>query len=175
MDDPPSKPLALSSENPLFLGKEEQEHFATIGMVANQWAYFELSIDVKTLELAMIPEEIGLCITAQVVGSGRKLDAYIALARQLGVKKKNPDLEKLAKDTVALAERRNRVIHDPWLVQGERQPTRLEATARKKLRYIVIPVSTSEIASLSREIIEHTVRFVELHDAVIAELRPEKV
>jgi hypothetical protein len=171
MGDAQSEPDAPSDEGPLFLGKAEREHFAAIGMVASQWAYFELSIDIKTLELAMIPEEVGLCITTQVVGSGRKLDAYIALARQLGSKNKNSDLDNFYKDNVGLAERRNRVIHDPWLIDQERQPKRLEATARKKLRYIVVTSPTSEIERLAFEIMDHAARFGELHEAITAELR----
>ena len=162
----------FSSEGLLFLGKAEQEHFAAIGMVASQWAFFEFCIDLNTLQLAMIPEEFGLCITAQVAGSARKLDAYIALARQLGCTTKNSDLEKFSKDTVALGERRNRAIHDPWVVEQDQEPTRIEATARKKLRYMTISSPTSKIVQLAFEIMEHVSKFQELHAAIIEELRP---
>jgi len=152
------------------LSDNEKIHFAAIGKVAAEWAWLEFWIDTKTLELTKIQFEAGLCVTAQVVGSARKLDAYIALARHLGIKKASADLEAFAKDTVGLAERRNRAIHDPWLVEKGLYPSRLEATARRTLRFLVVPVGTDELLTLIDLIMDHVARFDRLHHSIASEL-----
>lgn len=131
---------------------------------------FRIWIDAKTLELAKIKFETGLCITTQIAGPARKLDAYIAVARHLGVKKVISDLESFAKDTTSLSERRNRIVHDPWIVEKNHIPSRLEATARKTLRFLLVPVDTAEICKLCSSIKDHTERFAIIHRAIFSEL-----
>jgi hypothetical protein len=76
---------------------------------------------MSALMLAQIPQQTGLCLTAQIGGSARKLDAYIAIARLRGADKFMGELDALAKATTALSERRNRVVHDPWQPRASRQ------------------------------------------------------
>lgn len=146
-------------------------HYAAMGSVAAEWAWLELWIDFKTLELAKIPLEVGLCITAQVSGSARKLDAYIALARQLGAKQTVRDLTIFAQAMTKLAERRNRIVHDAWVIDKDSHTAvRLEATARKVLQFRTVIVETKDIKSLSAEITAHLNKFDEIHSLVISEL-----
>jgi len=146
-------------------------HFAAIGSVASEWAWFDQWVDFKTIEIAKVPAEVGICITSQISGSARKLDAYIAPARHLGAKKALPKLNAFANTTTALAERRKRVVHDPWVLDNDtRVAARLEATARKALRFLTVPVGTAEIAKLSVEIAEHINNFDAIHASVLAEL-----
>jgi hypothetical protein len=136
-------------------------------MVASTWAAFELSLDLATLHLAGIPQNIGLCITAQVIGPARKIDAYISIARERDAKKFMDDLNTFAKDTTGLGERRNRVVHDPWQLQHG-PFTRLEATARRKLRFEFVEVTSSEIVSLMTSIRAHNTKFLDLHFRILA-------
>ena len=146
-------------------------HYAAVGSVASEWAWFELWVDFKILELGKIPFEAGLCITSQVSGSARKLGAYIALARHLGVQKALRNLNIFVKVTARLSERRNRVIHDPWVTDKDSHTAgRLEATARKSLRFLVVPVATTDVASLSADIIAHVDKFDEIHNSILLEL-----
>jgi hypothetical protein len=138
----------------------------------------ELWIDTAALQLAGLGAgRVGLCFTAQIAGSGRKLDAYIAVAKLLGVKKTARELEKFAKDTAGLSEQRNRAIHDPWHIEKDQIPHRIEITARKKLRLELVPVSTKDLLSLTKSIRAHIERFITLNDAVKAEIAalPEKL
>lgn len=148
---------------------ESRLHLAAVGSVAGTWALFESFLDTLALELAGI-DKAGLCLTAQIAGSSRKLDAYIAIARLLGCEKLAGDFEKFAKDTAGLAERRNRVVHDPWLMLKGQLPQRMEVTARKKLRSQMVPVSTLDILALDENIRAHIIRFLNLHGKVKSEI-----
>lgn len=150
---------------------ERLKHLAAVGNVASEWAWFELWLDMKTLEMGDIPLETGICLTSQIAGAGRKLDAYIALATHLGTKVSPKEFQKYAKETTNLSERRNRVVHDPWLIEEGTPPTRLEATARKKLRFLVIPFSTEHTNNLADEIRDHLLRFNDIHRRVMEDVR----
>jgi hypothetical protein len=131
------------------------------------WPSFEALLDGLALELADIPSEVGLCFTAQVAGSARKLDAYIAVAKVRGAKKASALLEgDFAKRTAALAEQRNRAVHDPWLIQEGNIPQRFEITARRKLRSEMVPVTTDDLITLAKHIEEHTRRFFEIDEQI---------
>src|SRR6202012_601994 len=149
--------------------EEEKTHFAAVGTVATRWAYFELMIDRSSLELAQINMRNGSCITSQVAGHSRKLDAYISLAREIKNTSYLKELEELAKDATSIAERRNRTVHDPWLVTAEHGPTRFESTARRKLRYQVIPGATAQLEKLVLDIDRLTLHLKRLHRLISAE------
>src|SRR6266446_9476014 len=103
----PKTPLTPVVSSPQFLAQSEdtRSYLAAVGLIASNWAGFELSIDMSALMLAGIPQQVGLCLTAQISGSARKFDAYIAIARLRGADKFMGELDALAKATTALAER----------------------------------------------------------------------
>ena len=146
-------------------GDSKLLHLAAIGRVASTWSVLEGLIDSAALRLANFDWELGFCFTAQVIGPGKKLDAYIAVAKHRGAK---ADFDRFAKDTTALSERRNRVIHDQWDLEGI--PRRLEITARKKLKVEFRTVPTSEVNKLVGDIIAHAENFIALDDQILAEL-----
>jgi hypothetical protein len=106
-------------------------HLAAVGFVATYWAALELNIDVNAVELANA-NSLAFSFTAQLIGASRRLDAYISIARARGSKKFNEKLEAFAKETIALSERRNRVIHDPWTFFHNGKHSRFELTARRR-------------------------------------------
>jgi hypothetical protein len=172
-----SEPPEIDPMNPLAWPEDKANelaelHYAAIGRVAAEWAALETTIDTMSLRIAQIQPKIGVCLTAQISGSARKLDAYIALARLFGVVKLLSKLNEFAKDTQSLAERRNRVVHDPWI--GSVNPHRLEATARRVLRLEFISVPTEQVKKLSQEITHHCVRFEKLAKEVEAEARTSR-
>jgi hypothetical protein len=146
-----------------------KEHYAAIGRVAAEWSALESNLDFSALRLGKINHEAGVCLTAQVAGSGRKLDAYIAIAQLRGAKKVMiAKLHEFAKDTKGLAEQRNRVVHDPW--QGSQNPHRLEATARGKLKLEFVHVPTAAVLELSQKISVLAERFFHLNEEVRADV-----
>jgi hypothetical protein len=147
-----------------------KKHYTAVGMVAGAWAAFELTIDNRALELAKIPYDHGNCFTAQIMGSANKLNAYIAIAQLCGAKRAIEALELFAKDTVKLSERRNRTIHDPWVLGANESPHRYEITAKRKLRKLLVPTPTPNIEKLSTEIVAHRERFIAIDSQVKAEV-----
>ncbi|MGC9953208.1 MAG: hypothetical protein ABSD21_02890 [Rhizomicrobium sp.] len=156
----------------------ERDHLAAVGMVASNWAYFEAVIDDWVLRLAHIEPSIGACITAQIAGSGRKLDAFISLSGFLRASAPSAnDWEKFASKVAGVAERRNRVVHDPWFLIDPENPIRLEATARKKLRLEMILVPTTEVNKLAKDIEKLRAKFEDMARFAITSLpstSPEK-
>jgi hypothetical protein len=141
-------------------------HRAWIGQIAGLWAAFEHSIDSFAINLAGIPADVGYCFTSQVIGPARKLDAYIALARLCGAERFIKELNKFAESATALAERRNRAIHDPWLLFDGRTLFRVEITARRVLRNRIVPVSESEMEKLVDDLEALQLRFVTIHENI---------
>src|SRR5260221_12717725 len=168
MAEEPTTPTAILSEQTPEQQRAAIDHLAAIGTVASSWAVFEAVIDDLTLKLGNIPQDPGLCLTAQVSGHARKLDAYIAIARLRGADKFNGELETFAQETSPLAERRNRVVHDPWLLFFKDGAQRLETNARKKLRHQLVAMSKEDILKLANDITAHLNRFVDLHEKISA-------
>jgi hypothetical protein len=164
---PPTPPEVLQQ---MHEGRTEHNHYAAIGRVAAAWSYFEAVIDSSSIPLAHVNSNVGVCFTAQIPGSARKLDAYISLARLSAISQKLiRDLCEFAKTAQELSERRNRVIHDVWFFDHPNDPQRLEASARKILRLERIPVSTDKLLNLANEINQKAFEFNELSERVIAE------
>jgi hypothetical protein len=135
-------------------------------MVANSWARLEFLVDLSALELARVDGDVGWCFTTQIAGSGRKLDAYIAIAKLRGADSFTGELEAFAKDTAGLAAQRNRIVHDPWRTYGL-VPERLEVTARKKLRRVIVSMSSEEVMACNDRIVALYARFCELHEKIM--------
>jgi hypothetical protein len=129
-------------------------HFSVIGLVASEWASFEMALDAATIKLSKLDRNFALCLTSQVIGSGRKVDALISVAKLLGASQIGDDLEKFAKETQTLAERRNRAIHDPWIITNAAH-RRFEISARRKLKFESKEVGTEELIELVEHIINH--------------------
>jgi hypothetical protein len=146
------------------------KHFNALGRVAAWWSYFESLVDTNAIELAEVPVRIGVCFTAQVIGSNRKLDAYIALARLLrkvpGAM--NKEFEDFVKNSNGLAEQRNRIIHDVWHFDYPNDPQRLEATARKTLRLEFVSASPEDLYKCADAIHKLAMDFNALHERVKA-------
>jgi hypothetical protein len=135
-------------------------HFAVIGRIAALWSYLESVIDRWLWTFAEIQPEIGVCFTAQMIGPRPRIDAFIALVRQLGAAKSwNDILEKFAKDAQGLAEQRNRAIHDVWQMDDPTCPQRLEATAKRAARLLKVHVPTKELIALADKIDALRARF----------------
>ena len=151
----PDEPL-----NEILLHVIPWEYTSEIAYVVSTWALLEYEIDGAIWDLAGLETtpRIGACLTAQYSTVSARFNALISLARLRGV----PDFEiarlNRFKDRVlGLADRRNRVAHDPWLssMSSKDQPTktyRLQKTARAKLDYDYKPIELDELKTLRTEI-----------------------
>jgi hypothetical protein len=133
--------------------KAEHNHYAAIGRVAAAWSYLEASVDTASIRLAGVDSDVGVCLTSQIAGIGRKLDAYIALSRLRKLPSELIDrLNKFSQKAAGLGEKRNRFVHDIWFFNHPGPPERLEATARKLLRFEYIPTKTDDIVRFAWEL-----------------------
>jgi hypothetical protein len=143
-------------------------HFAIVGQTASSWAGFELTLDLAILALGQIAEEPGLCLTAQIAGPARKFGCSYrpgAAAGRRGVHEGTRGVRK--GHTTSLAERRNRVVHNPWVILALGSPHRSETTARRKLRHQYVEVTLQEISKLVQDITAHHQRFRSLDDEIV--------
>jgi hypothetical protein len=164
---PRTEPEVIQAINDL---RSEHSHYAAIGRVAAAWSFFEAIIDTRSIHLAKLTPEFGVCFTSQISGVARKLDAFISLARLHNIPQKLiRELHDFDKDAKSLSERRNRTIHDVWLFNHPNSPERLEASARKISKLKPIPVPTADLVILSIEINQHLDRFDDLASRVFAE------
>jgi hypothetical protein len=130
-----------------------KRHHAAIGLVTVNWSYFETTVDLWICVFADTSRDIGVCLTSQIAGSGRKIDALVSLIRFRGVSDPSPKaFEAFSKKAAGLAEQRNRVAHDLWDLSDPELPRQLTATARKKLILQVKPVHTEQLFRLSESI-----------------------
>jgi hypothetical protein len=160
--------MTEKEDSPVFPTSLPDGHYAAIGRVAEAWAVFELSIDDACWGLAGLSPTVGVCLTAQVAGHARKLDAFTALVRLRGggdplIKAIN----KFAERARSLAEQRNRVVHDPWIPLGVLDtPHRIEASARRVAILKLIPMLTDEVLKVADQIADLEADFRALRDRV---------
>jgi len=129
------------------------KHYAAIGIVTANWSYFEAVLDTWIHHFADTSPDVGVCLTSQISGSARKIDALIALIRLRGISDPSPDeFDAFSKKTISIAENRNRVAHDWWDLSDPDFPSRLMAMARKKLILRMEKVSTEQLNHLAGDI-----------------------
>ena len=148
---------------------------AAIGQVAVAAAALELAIDRCSIELAGIANGPGHCFTSQIMGPMRKLDAYSSVAHGRGLlKNRSQDHKHLLAEPNKMyeairisSERRNRVIHDPWLFEEGKDAQRWEITARRVLVNELKPIKSAEIVKIARELGELAKNFGIMHKQIL--------
>lgn len=151
------------------------EYADLIAHVATSWATLEYYVADSIWAIAGLKPAMGACVTAQIFGINGKFAALLSLLKL----RKAPDalISKVNKFTEALRgpqEKRNRIIHDVWLV-NETFPYvmgRIELTAPKKLSFKVEDIELAELKSdfdaISKARTEfHAIRS-EIYDAIPA-------
>jgi hypothetical protein len=145
---------ANSLRNELEKKKSFHDLMSGLGHVASNWSYFEAVIDDWSMRLAGISADIGVCFTSQISGHARKFDALVSIARLKGASKQDiAEICAFIKDTcMPLAERRNRMVHDPWFTNTLGEHQKLEASARKKLLIEYKTYTPNDLISLANDI-----------------------
>lgn len=150
------------------------KHYEAIGRTIAEWAYFEHQISSWTIKLGRIhPVEVGICLTAQMQGPARKMQALLAIARHQKASQESIDeLVEISKCVTSTAERRNRVAHDPWeqSEDGTFEQLFVEARGEVKMKWKVIPIS--KLQNYQKMIIRLSERLQETCARIDAELSP---
>lgn len=99
---------------------KESAYYKFIGRVASYWTHFEHILDEIIWDMALIPEDVAICITGQMMGATPRFKAINALGKHLGVSKEILDkTEQLRGRHYNVSEQRNRIVHDPWFYVRE--------------------------------------------------------
>jgi hypothetical protein len=148
----------------------DEKHAATIGRVAAAWAAFEYVVHVNLCLLADFPFETGACVTTQM-GIHNVLNAFSALVSISGASKKTmKEVEKFIGRTYLVAQKRNRAIHDTWMLgKDSKQHYRLELTAYKRLVYEFKVEDDSVLLATLSDIKDHISRFTKLYEMVTSD------
>jgi hypothetical protein len=92
-----------------------ESHFAALGKVANAWADLEQGLSFCCAALIGCEPELAFCLTSQMIGPGKRLDALLALMRYRDVSQDvYKRMKALAGPIQGLGEERNRCLHDHW-------------------------------------------------------------
>lgn len=142
---------------------------AAIGRTIAAWAIFEHSINELIWTLAGVEPDPGACITSQLTTVARRMDALLALARLNKVGDSTiGKLNKFRQKANVLAEKRNRLAHDPWYYGFDgKGHYRLQVTARSTLDFSYKPVTEEDILKIEKEIEALAGTFQDLRTAVL--------
>jgi hypothetical protein len=133
----------------------------------------EALIDGAIANLARCGEAEMTCVTAQLIGPAKRMDALIALfTHRKGSADLRKQLNKFKGKVQDLGERRNRVVHDPLVKnEGTGQVHKFLATAKGELKYSFEPVSKEQMAGVAVSIREAIQEFRRLKKAIEIEMR----
>lgn len=152
----------------------DKGHYAALGKIASAWASFELAIDRQIWKLAGVTNSIGACVTGQLIGHAKRLDALTCLVRLHGGSDKLiASISSFGQSSYNVAEERNRAMHDPWFVNHETgNIARLQISAKKELKFGLEMQSADELLTIVAKIEDRVSRFSEIGRAIEAELGP---
>jgi hypothetical protein len=121
--------------------------------------------------LARLEPELGACLTAQFPTVSVRLNCLLSLAQLQGVRASHiTKLRKFRDKAGSLADRRNRIAHDPWFFGFETKKLyRLQKTARAKLEFNYKYVTEDELNELEAEIVSTMDRFRDLRAQILRE------
>jgi hypothetical protein len=135
-----------------------------IGQVASEWALFEHTLDRSIWSLLGVHNDLGACLTAQIIGATPRFNAIIALAKRKKVKNKIVEqIIDLQNRSYEIQEQRNRIIHDPWFMALGLSPQVAQFKSPKKgLVFGIADIDQSSIEKLIEKIISRRTRAEEL-------------
>lgn len=162
MSDPAKPPHAAMFE----------PYFIAIGKVANAYSQLEFSMNDAIWELANVERAAGVCMTAQMIGPGPRNRCLLALLKfRKAPQKIIEEFNKIGNKIEGLAARRNRFVHDPFVLEQETgQIARMEATADKHVSYGFMGTDVAKLTELAIEIDYAANEFDQLYLRACAEL-----
>jgi hypothetical protein len=150
----------------VFPGGLQPAHYTAIGKIASNWAALELIINSVIWCLAGVDDEAGACITANIFTIDGRLKTLIALMKLRGAEQAIvTDLNRFANDSREIANKRNRIVHDPWAAEFPTgTPHHFQITADRNLVFGYKPMETSSVNEVVDEIAEFINRLTEILD-----------
>ena len=153
----------------------EKNHFEYIGMISAEWANLEFHIDLTTWRLGGIKPEVGACLSANLGSIHMKLRSLYALLELNNVSKETlKKFRDLQNRTSGTADKRNRVIHDPWMTIVSPQNTQfgqyVNRANNKGREFGPKPIPVSDLIKLNHEIHRRLAAFFKLRECFADEI-----
>ena len=163
-------PMVDSTEQPY--SSKFDPYFIAIGRVANAYSQLEFKMNDAFWELANVARSAGVCMTAQMIGPAPRNRCLLAL---ITFRNASPALitefNKIGKKIESVAARRNRYVHDPFVLNPDTgEILRMEATADKSIRYGFMNAEIDDLKQLATDIDTVADEFDQLYLRAVAEL-----
>lgn len=157
----------------IFISKRiETPCHAAVGHAASTWAWFEHMVDLAIARLADENLEVAFSLIAQIGSIHAKFDALIAILQQAEYSAVSPHIIKklirFSNDIRPLTIKRNRIIHDPVILEhGEPKTVRLTTKGKNgKLVYTLEKFDIAEVADFIAKVHDRTAEFKKLRNEI---------
>lgn len=164
-DTPKSSQLPEGVKVKLGAFGKPHAYFDHIGRICAEWAWFEARLDMTIGLLSGLDDRTSAAITSQINGPVPRLRAILSLLELKGVAKEVRDaVMAFMQKTHGIADDRNRVVHDPWVLDDIRETVLQRRSARigKTFFHGYKEVSADELMALEKKINDHHIRFIEI-------------
>ena len=160
------------TESDFSVPDDNDPHYTVIGRVASTWGILENLLNGCISDLALCDEQHMACVTSQLIGPARRMDALIALfVYRGGSEPLRQKLKNFQGRIQSLAEDRNRIVHDPIVVLKKTGKVhKALATARGALKYEIIPASIENMERTAKRITDANIEFSALEEEIAAEM-----
>jgi hypothetical protein len=147
----------------------QTEYAAILGRIISKWAAFEYMVDAMTWDLASIEPPVGACLTSQFSNLNARFNALLSVALMMNVSRMHLNkMNKLKDKALGYADRRNRIVHDPWYSSMEsNKHYRLVKTARSRLEFEYKAVPLEELNQFEIEIRQFMDEFRDLRSDIL--------
>jgi len=162
--------MADSTEHPY--SPKFDPYFTAIGRVANAYSQLEFKMNDAIWELANVARMAGVCMTAQMIGPAPRNRCLLALLEFRNASKALiTEFNKIGKKIEGVAARRNRYVHDPFVLNEDTgEIVRMESTADKSIRHGFMNTEIEELNRLATDIETVDHEFDQLYLRAVDEL-----
>lgn len=148
--------------------------YRLVGLVAAETARIERLIDQAICNVGEMDLRVGACLTGQMIGPTPRFNALLQLARNRGMTAAIiKQIGTVQGHSSGIFERRNRIVHDPWLEdQATGEAHQFRGKAKAKPEFGPVPFSETNLTNELAEIRKHRDEVNGLVSAIWTELRP---
>ena len=153
----------------------DPNHIEYVGIIASAWAQLEFYADSTSWRLASVPPEIGACFSANLGSIHLKLRSLYALLELRGASSKTlKEVRKFQNRISGTADKRNRVVHDPWVTAvwpGGQGMSQMVSRADQKGREFGPKIRPlAYLVEINQEIMKRTSEFFKIRELISVEL-----
>lgn len=149
---------------------DEHPCYSLVGQITAETARIELNLDHIIWEIAGVLQVVGACMTGQMVGMHPRYLALFQLADLAELPGKFlTEINKQKGYAGALADLRNRAVHDAWFVrEGDGSPHQHKGRTKLDTRFGPHPVTVQMLQADLEKLRVHNQRVIKLQNEIRA-------